>query len=194
MLRGVLGSSLMAMSCLMFSACGGGGGGGTSAPPPPPPSSAVGLVQTQGATSGWRLVAEPASNGSSHLILDLLGPEGLQIRGVGFSIQADSTRVAWASAGGSEPYAREGSVLDLGNGTHLFRSFAKGGELQVGIYQKGGQPATLGAAPIVSVALDLRNNATGSVPFQEGSLAGRVLLADGSTQPVAINLGQLAVK
>jgi hypothetical protein len=139
-------------------------------------------------------VAEPASNGSSHLILNLLGPEGLQIRGVGFSLQADNTRVAWASAGGSEPYAREGSVLALGTGTHLFRSLAKGGELQVGIFQKGGQPATLGAAPIVSVALDLRNNATGSVPFQDGSLAGRVLLADGSTQPVAINLGQLTVK
>ncbi len=182
------------LGLLLLLGCGGGGGGGAAPVSPAPTPSATGLVYSQTATSGWRWVAQPATNGSSHLILDLLGPEGLQIRGVGFSLQVDSTQVAWGTAGGSEPYAREGSVLTLGTGSRLFRSLVKGGELQVGIYQKGGQAVTLGASPVVSVALDLRSTATGDVPFHEGSLAGRVLLADGSTQPVAINLGQLTSK
>lgn len=182
------------LGLLLLLGCGGGGGGGAAPVSPAPTPSATGLVYSQTATSGWRWVAQPATNGTSHLILDLLGPEGLQIRGVGFSAQVDSSRVGWSSAGGSDPFAREGSVLVLGTGSRLFRSQVSGGELEVGIYQKGGQAVTLGAAPIVSIALDLRSSATGGTPFQEGGLAARVLLGDGSTQPISISFGQLAAK
>lgn len=106
------------------------------------------------AVSGhFRLVAEPASNGTSHLLLDLVGPAGTAIKGVALFATAGSG-AAWGDPGGADPNAKAGTALTLGSPA-LFKSKLNAGDLQVGICQTGAAAATLGSAAIVTLALDL---------------------------------------
>lgn len=156
---------------LLLPGCGGG-----------PPANAVTpayaktLTYTNPPLGGYSLQAAPSSNGTSHLVLNLVGPSGAVARGVSFFLTADPALVSWSPGTGSA-YATPGAVFNLGSAPQAFTSkVSAAGALQVGIYQKAG-PATYGAAPLASVALDLKTG----------------VVTSGSTVALAPTAGQQAV-
>ena len=192
---GVLNRAGMAAAAAIVAgllACGGSSSpnAGASAPAARP---ATALVYAAPRASGYQLVQDASSTGS-HLVLDLVGPQGAQIKGVLFSLSVDGTRASWGNPGGSDPYLKEGQVLALGTGTKLLKSQLGGSTLQAAIFQKGSVPAaTLGNQPILSVALDLKAGASpGAVSLS--SPAAQILDAGGATQAITVAAGTLTAQ
>lgn len=138
-------SVLASLSLASILACGGGGGGGGSTATP-----ASALAYTNPTSGTYQLVAD-ASSTPTHLVLNLVGPSGVTLGGVGFYLDADPDDVTWSVISGGK-YV----------GNTLFSSPVIGskvtlGELQAGIYQKGSAaPQTTGGSSILAtVALDL---------------------------------------
>jgi hypothetical protein len=104
--------------------------------------------------SGYRLQADPATNGTASLALQLVGPSGAQIQGLSFYLTCDPSQVSWHKGSTAPAYATAGSVLALGEIPQAFVATVTGGDLQVGLFQASGT-ATLASAPIVTVGLDL---------------------------------------
>jgi len=145
------------LACLI--GCGGGSSSSTGSTSTAA-SSAQALAYTAPTSTGYRLVRN-ASSTSTHLVLDLVGPSGTQIQGGLFTFSADSTKATWGNPGGSDTYVLEGSALSLGTGIKLLKSQMSGQTLTAAIYQKGSTAAaTLGSAPVLSVALDLKSGAS----------------------------------
>ena len=149
-----------ALALLLLCGCGGGGSSPApaSAPAPSPASPAktyaTALTYTNPPLGGYSLQAEPASNGTAHLVLDLVGPAGTAAQGISFFLTADPAQVSWSQGSGSA-YATPGTVFSLGSAPQAFLAkVSAAGALQVGIYQKSGT-ATYGSAPLVTLALDL---------------------------------------
>ena len=161
--------SILCAALLLLCGCGGGGGSTSTstAAGAPPAAHATVLTYTNPPLEGYSLQAEPASNGTSHLVLDLVGPSGASAQGVSFFLTADPAMVSWSQQGTA--YAVPGTVFSLGSAPQAFVATASAqGALQVGIYQKSGA-ATYGSAPLVSMALDLKPGAVS--PGAEVSLA-----------------------
>ncbi len=157
-----LGATLSAgLAGLLLCGCGGGASSSVSGPSTPTSTAyATALTYSNPPAGGYSLQAEPASNGTAHLVLDLVGPAGTVAQGVSCFLTADPADVAWAPGSGSA-YATAGTVFNLGPAPQAFFSKVSGsGELQVGIYQKAGT-ATFAGAALLSVALDLN---PGAVP------------------------------
>jgi hypothetical protein len=195
---------LAALGCCLAIGCGGGGGGttaGTAPVTPPAPSStyATTLVYSNPALSGYSLQADPASNGTGHLVLNLVGPAGTAAQGVSFFLTADPASVTWSKAGWST-YLLPGSVFDLGTAPQaLAAGLLPDGGLQAGLYQKSGT-AAFGSAPLASVALDLVPDAVtpGTTVSLAPTAGQQAVYLDGQGQvqplPAAIGIGTLVAR
>jgi len=181
------GCAVLGGAMALFMGCGG-----ASAPKASTPEAGS-LAYTAPTGSGYRLVRDPASTGS-HLVLDLVGPAGTRLKGVVFTLNADTTRVAFANAGGTDPYVKEGQVLTLGTGTPLVKGEIVGAALQSAVFQKGAAaPATLGNQPLLSVALNLKAGAAlGAVNLS--STSAQILGASGKTQAITVAVGTLSAE
>ena len=171
--RTLLFAALSGPALLLLCGCGGGASApsGSSAPAA---AYATVLTYTNPPPGGYTLQAEPASNGTAHLVLDLVGPSGTVAQGVSFFLTADPAKVTWSQSGTG--YAVPGAVFSLGAAPQAFVTQVSAGALQVGIYQKSGV-ATYGSAPLVTLALDLKPGA----------------VSPGSTVALAPTAGQQAV-
>jgi len=128
-------------------------------------------------------------------VLELMGPSGTQGKGVAFFLTADTTKVNWVHpTGATGSHVAAGTVFPLGNAPKLSVDKVTGNQLQVGLFQKGGTATTLGSAPILSLALDLKSAtiAKGTVSLASQSGKQAVLLAaDGTLSPITISIGSL---
>jgi hypothetical protein len=146
------------VALLLLAGCGGGASSPAPSSDTPPAAYATRLSYTNPPLSGYSLQAEPASNGTSHLVLDLVGPAGTVARGVSIFLTADPAKVSWSQGSGSA-FATPGTVFNLGSAPQAFvAKVSAAGALQAGIYQKAGT-ATYGSAPLVTLALDLKPGA-----------------------------------
>jgi hypothetical protein len=163
--------------------CGGSGS---------PTASSTTVAYVDPATTGYRLVRDASSSGA-HLVLDLLGPSGTQLKGLLFELGLDGSKAAWGDPGGSDPYLRNGAVLNLGSGIPLLKSQVSGPTLTAAIYQKGTTAAaTLGTQALVSVALDVDGGATGSISLTV--VSAQVLDGTGTLQTVPVAVGTLSAQ
>lgn len=187
-------------SLLLLGACGGGGSDSTTPPPPPPPpppSYATALAYQDPAGTGFRLVRSAAST-DTRLVLELLGPSGTQGKGVAFFLSADTTKVNWVHPSGiTGSHVAAGTVFPVGSAPRLSADKVTGNQLQVGLFQKGGSATTLGSAPILSLALDLKGATIAKGPVNFASQSGKqavLLAADGSLTPISLSVGTLSAQ
>ena len=178
--------------------CGGGGSSApVSAPVSVPASSPVLHYVNPAAASGhFQLVVDPASNDTAHLLLDLTGPPGTLAQGVALFITAGSGAV-WGSPGGTDSNVSNGSVFTLGSPA-LFKSKVAAGDLQAGLFQTGAPAATLGAGPILTLALDLAGTAIpkGTAVTLAATSGKNSAYLDGNLvqQPLTLDVGTLATQ
>jgi hypothetical protein len=189
----ILSAACSGLALLVLGGCGGGGGSSASAPA----AYASVLSYSNPPLGGYSLQAEPASNHTARLVLDLVGPAGTVARGVSFFLTADPAMVAWSPQGSA--YAVPGTAFSLGPAPQAFVAKAAAGNLQVGIFQKSGA-ATYGSAPLVQVALDLKAGVVlpgSTVALGPSAGLGPVLVdANGAVQPfpAAIAVGALTAE
>jgi hypothetical protein len=172
------------LAAALLAACGG------SHPSPPPspvsqtPATALAYTDPSSASGDWKLLKNATASTGTHLVLDLVGPsDGTLYRGIGFTLQADTTRVAFAQfrddKGNPVGYYRDGGVFrdvfsSISNPTpqDLPATLQAGGvannQLMVGIFQKtddetwtaastgvDGAKAKACATSVLQVAIDL---------------------------------------
>lgn len=191
-------------SLVLLGACGGGGGSTspsvTPAPAPAPspaPLSATTLSYQDPEASGFRLVRNASASTGSHLVLDLIGPAGTQAKGLAFFLAVDGSKASWAHPSGTPGSCMApGTVFPLGAAPRLVADRVDGDQLQVGLFQKGGSATTLGAEPILSLALDLKGSpAAGAVSLGPASERPSILLnADGTQSPITLHVGSLSAQ
>lgn len=143
-----------------LSACGGGD---APTPPPPPPvqgaatsATPTHLAYADPSGSGWRLVKD-ASSTDKRLVLNLVGPVGLQTRGVGFNVRRGAGLAFSTFDNGG--YAHDTGVYQLKGTNSNFESYAgtaadpvlfvsaplkSGDVLSTGIFQKEPQQCAQG--------------------------------------------------
>ena len=181
-----------AVLTFLLAACGGGGGGSSSGPPT---GYATSLSYTNPTSTGYSLQADLATNNTSHLALNLVGPSGTVAQGVSLFLTADPAIVSWFKAANSA-YATPGTVFNLGTAPQAFIArVSSPGMLQVGLFQKSGS-ATYDGAPLFTVALELQAGKVPSgTPVALAATAGeKAVYVDGNqnVQPLpAIAIGQL---
>lgn len=191
-------SSLLAVAGLM--ACGGGGGGSSPAPTP----TATGLTYTD-PTSGIYLLKKDAASSGSHLVLDLVGPATGTASGITLTLNADTTKVAWANVASTDPantLVQNGAQFSLGTGTPLLLARASGTTLMATVAQKGlaVSPASLNGV-LLKVALDLKPNlglAQGTT-IQLSADGTKSLVLDGTKGsapigPITVSVGTLTAQ
>lgn len=179
----------------LLAACGGGGSDPVT---PVTPTYASKLHYVNPAATGWRLEADATTNDTAHLVLNLVGPTGTATKGAAFFLTCDTAKASWASAGGTDTYAKAGGLLSLGNAPQLFKSKLTGSDLQVGIFQKGGTAATLTTSPVVSVALNLASTslAQGTAISLAPTSAKQAVQVDstGTSQNITVTVGTLTAQ
>ena len=146
-----------------LAACGGDNDGA-----PPPAVAPTHLSYADPTSSGWRLVKD-ASSTDTRIVLDLVGPAGLQTRGVGFNLKKGMGLAFSKFPSGA--YALDTHVFQLMGTNTNFESFAgtaadpvlfvsaplkSGDVLSTGIFQKDRTNVPKdSAAPLVQVAVTL---------------------------------------
>ena len=145
----LLGAAALVMMAL-GAGCGGGAGSAAGPEVTPGLPAATALSYLDPTDPGqWRLVRDSGSS-ASLLILDLLAPAGSSGRGVTFVLAADPAKVAWQAVDGAA------LVKNLGfSGSPVRRASPQDGGLRVLLAQTPGTPVSYGAAPLLSVALEL---------------------------------------
>ena len=178
----------------LFLACGGASAPAGLATSTNAPATTLSYTAPATVGSAYRLVRSATSTGT-HLVLDLVGPAGTQIKGVVLTLSADTAKATWNNPGGTtDPYIKEGQLLALGAGTKLIKSQLSGSGLQVALFQKGtAAAATLDYQPILSVALDLKAGTTPG-PVSLSSATAQILDANGTTQAITVAMGTLTAQ
>ena len=149
------------------------------------------------AATGFRLVAEPATNGTPHLGLKLVGPSGTVLRGVAFYLEADVARVAWAQPTGGQGFLLNGGSFDPGHEEpKLARAKVSAGVLQAALFQREGPAVTLGDQPVLSLALTAAPGAAQGAVTLRIPDPGKAVYLDAARvlQPLTIAVGTLAVE
>ncbi|HVO05259.1 MAG TPA: hypothetical protein VMT83_00625 [Burkholderiaceae bacterium] len=160
-------AGFLALGALVL-ATGCGGGGPNSVTPVAPLTQPTSISYQDPAGSGWRLVRDSSST-STHLVLDLVGPAGVAVRGVGFNLQRGNN-LAFGTFGNGA-YAHDTGVFELKGSNANFEPYAgtdadpvlfvsaplpPGNVLSTGIFQKDRTFSAKDAAqPLVQVAIDL---------------------------------------
>ena len=106
---------------LLAAALAACGGGSTPAAAPPPTVTPTSMTYTDPTGTGWRLVRDAAST-PTRLVLDLVGPEGTQTRGVGFNLKRGMGLAFGKFDNGG--YARDTGVFQLKGTNANFESYA----------------------------------------------------------------------
>lgn len=148
---------------LALSACG------SSSQAPPSPPTSISYVDPVG--DGWKLVKDGSST-STRIVLDLVGPNGATLRGVGFNLQKGSSLSFGTFADGG--YAHDTGVFELTGSNSNFESYAgtdadprlfaagvmaSGKVLSTGIFQKDRTRVPKPVdKPLVQVAVELAAN------------------------------------
>ena len=178
-----------------LAACGGDNGSS----PPPPKVAPKHLSYADPTGTGWRLVKD-ASSTDTMIVLNLVGPSGLQTRGVGFNLKK-GMGLAFAKFP-SGAYALDTGVFQLKGTNTDFESYAgtaadpvlfvsaplKAGDvLSTGIFQKDRTNVPKdSAAPLVQVAvtlgdfskLDVATVNASSDPYGVHVIKARIVPAD----------------
>jgi len=133
-----------------------GGGGGADAP-------ASGLVYVDPSGPGYRFVRNPELSSATHLVLDLMGPDGDRARGVAFTLELGAGPARWAKVAPEDPQYLENLLFDLGPGIPLLKSALQGDTtLLADAFQKGPGNEKVMAGPICRVALDSQGPPSGA--------------------------------
>lgn len=157
-------SSLVLAILGLIAACGH-----SSSPAPAVVHPAVGLDYADPDADGWRLVRNPSST-VTHLVLDLIGPDGEKGRGVGFNLRSDGTVKFAKFASGSYindlgvfQVTSKRAVLSLVSGKPVTNDVGAivggvkdgGRVLSVGAFQKDRRwPAQALDQPLYQIAID----------------------------------------
>lgn len=175
----------------LLAACGGSSKG---------PGPATSLHYVDPPATGFRLVVEPATNNTAHLVLDLVGPSGTPAHGVACFLTCDAKLVSWGNPGGADPLAKAGTAFTLGPAP-LFKTKLdpNARDLQLGLFQTGAPAAVLGSAPIASLELDLVTTAgtlSGAAVALAPTLGKTSEYLDGqkAAQPFALGVGVLTAQ
>jgi hypothetical protein len=146
-------------------------GGGSTSPAPTPATPAKGLTYTNPTGTGWRLVQDPSST-PTRLLLNLVGPSGLNTRGAGFNLKAPAgvrfgnfAETTWPikdlgvyELWNTNPYPYDGSVpvgSDPLEPRLLAGGVKAGNVLTVGIFQKDRRATAKDSGqPLCQIALE----------------------------------------
>ena len=146
-------------------------GCGSSSPQPPSRPRSISYVDPVG--DGWKLVQDKTDSTATRIVLNLVGPKALTVRGAGFNLRKGSSLVFGQFDGGA--YAHDTGVFELTGSNPNFESYAgtaadpvlfgsgimaPGTVLTTGIFQKDRTrvPKPLDK-PVVQVAIELAPNA-----------------------------------
>jgi len=184
--KSTLGCILLALAV----ACGGGGGGN---PPPPPPTTATALAYTDPVSTGYRLLRNATLSTPSRLVLDLVGPSGLNGQGLAFILTADPAKVSWVQPPNATGLVQN-LIFDPGGASQVLTSADKGGgALHGAVFRKAGA-VPLGQ-PLARISLALKANAvpvnsTVGITLTEGN----TLSDTGTVLPLTLATGTLIAK
>ena len=142
--------------------------GGSYSPAPLPTKTPTSLSYADPTSSGWRLVKDAAST-PTRLVLDLVGPDGTQTRGVGFNLKRGAGLAFSTFSNGG--WAHDTGVFELKGTNSNFEPYAgtdadpvlfvsaplkSGDVLSTGIFQKDRTNVPKDStAPLVQVAVTL---------------------------------------
>lgn len=152
-------------------------------------------------TGDYKLVKNTSLSSGSHLVLDLVGPAASNGNGFALFLTVDGAKATWAKVASTDAdYAQNGTVFTLGSPA-IFKAKVSGGDLQVGLSEKGNTTGKALNGTLCRVALDL-NTAAGLLPgaaIALSSPAGKntVLLPAGSsnmTPTVTVAVGTLTAQ
>ncbi len=194
-------SKLIPITTLLgvLSACSGGGGGADNKPPPPPPTASS-LIYTNPTSGAYQLVRDTTKSTATHLVLDLVGPSGTSGRGVGFYLNADTSRVTWTKVDSTDAELVQNGAFVLGSGVQALTAKVSGNELQAGAYQKGTTaPAVAFGSSVVlaRIALDLKSGITpGTVTFSAVTNKAMLLPDTDAAAPgnISVTVGSIAAQ
>jgi hypothetical protein len=164
--------------------------------PAPPPAAATKLAYTNPAPGqGEYWLEAAAGSGTNAVTLALRGPSSVTARGANFGLSLDAAKARFVQDGSN--FAKPGTVFFLGDDPQIFRAAldAQQKSLRVSMAQKGASVAARPLdGPIATVTLQLQPG-TQKGPVALGALAedgaNRVLLANGSVEPIAVKVGTL---
>jgi hypothetical protein len=170
-----------AAALLLTAACGGGSGSGGRAE--------LALVyQDPTGPAAWRIQAEaPGFPSTSHLVLDLMAPDGASGQGVTLILTTDQN-AQWSKVDGSHyevqttypsPLVEVASVQDS--------------SLRILVAQAPGAPVAYGAKPLLQVALDLAAGASAGSVTLSATAAGH-LGASAPAVPITVEVGTLQAR
>ncbi len=171
---------------LVLSACGGGGGDSANTPvtPPAPAASRLDYTDPMDAVS-YRWKKDTTLSTSTHLVLNLVAPVGVNLHGVGFHVTVDTTKATWAKVAAADTtYVQNVAFNQMG--TPALAAKVTGATLQAGDYQKATGNAALVSSgqPLMRIALDLAMGAQpGNVTLQPVAGKSMALIAGSPASP-----------
>lgn len=143
----------MSSALVLLAACGGGGGSSSQTPQP---AKAAGLVYSDPAGGGFRLVRD-ASSTSTKVILRLVGPAASMGRGVAFTFTVDPALVDLVKVADADAeYVQNGDAFVLGDAPHFLKGIKQNGALHVTVSQKGQGGARALDAALLKIAVQFK--------------------------------------